>query len=130
MDNLARDLASNEALQEVGSVVAIDQTGLVVRTDSGDYRARCARSCLIEPADGDLVLLTTLGDGRCYVLAVLEREADGATLAVDGDLEVKLRSGSFKVTAQQGVSIASAAAVSVVSGRIDVNAVDGYISAS
>jgi hypothetical protein len=127
MDNLARNLHGGGAVQEVGSVLSGAEGELSVRTDSGDYRARRAHSCLVDPVAGDFVLVATLGDGRCFVLAVLEREAPGVTLAIDGDLDVQLRSGSFKVAAQQGVSIASADDVSVVSGRIDVNAVEGSV---
>jgi hypothetical protein len=52
---------------------------LQVRVGSGEYEARRAVSCLVEPALGDLVLLA-LHDAGCHVLAVLEREGGGATI--------------------------------------------------
>jgi hypothetical protein len=127
MDNLARDLQASTAVQEVGVVADRSDDRFIVRTDSGDYRARRAHSCLVEPQAGDLVLVASLAGGRCYVLAVLEHDAADTTMAIDGDVTLRCRSGRFAVAAQQGVSIASASDVSVVGGRVEVNAVEGAV---
>ncbi len=128
MDNLARKL-DNEVLQQSGTVVRHEATVFEVRTDSGDYQAKRAVSCLVQPELGDVVLLATFADGTSYVLAVLERDdADGATnIAVDGDLQIRVPRGSFGVAAQEDVNLVSAKELSMVSGRFNVNAVDGNV---
>jgi hypothetical protein len=128
MDNLARKLDASEALQQTGTVVRAAGEGYGVRTASGDHVAKRAASCLVEPALGDYVLVATLATGACYLLAVLER-SDGARtqLVVDGDLSLKLPSGRFEVAAQEGVSLISPQDVSVVSGTLRINAVEGNV---
>ena len=64
-----------------------------VRVGSGDYAAKRAVSCLVEPALGDRVLVA-LHDAGCHVLAVLDREGDAPTrLVAEGDLEVSAPGG-------------------------------------
>lgn len=128
MENLAVRLDTTTVVQEFASVVKLDGAALVVRTDRGDYRARRAASCLLEPREGDFVLLASATDGRCYVMGVLEREPGaGGELSVDGDLSVALRTGKLNVVARDGVSLASGKDVDVVAGGINVNAVEGNV---
>ncbi len=76
----------------------------MVETDSGEYRAKRALSCLVEPTAGDFVLVASHPAGASYVLAVLERDAGAATqLSVDGDLNVCLAGGKFTVAAREGI---------------------------
>lgn len=127
MNEPARRLQQT-AVQETGTVTAVDDDHFTVRTSGGDYRATRARSCLLRPELNDFVLLASLDDGRSYVLAVLERQEEApSTVAVDGDLTFEVKRGRFSVAAQRGVGIASAKDVSVVSGSIDVNAVTGNV---
>jgi hypothetical protein len=118
-----------EAFQEAGTLEEAGEGGeLTVRTESGLYRARRAFSCLVEPMVGDVVLLSGLPSGACYVLAVLEREADApARLVADGDLEVRLPQGRFVVAAQEGIDLVSAQEVSVTAGGVRVNATEGNV---
>src|SRR5438034_837670 len=104
MDNLARKLEfPREISEEVGTVRRAEGGGFLVHTDRGDYRARRAASCLIEPSEGDYVLLSVVPRG-VYVLAVLESEDSAqTTMAIEGDLNIQLRSGRFAVAAQEGV---------------------------
>ncbi len=128
MDNLARKLEQQDVIHEVGTIVRADGAALVVRTAAGEYPGKRAVSCLVEPEVDDAVLVAALPQGRCYVLAVLEREPGaGVKLGADGDLQIRLPEGKFAVAAQDGVKLVSAQEVSVVSGRLNVNAVDGNV---
>src|SRR5262245_43824369 len=69
--NLARRLEGNNASQLDGTVVRTKGEQFVVRTTRGEYAARRAVSCLVEPACGDVVLLAVTAWGTYYVLAVL-----------------------------------------------------------
>lgn len=127
MNSSARKLDVSEVFQEVGTVARAEDGVLTVRAESGDYRAKRAVSCLVEPRPEDFVLLSVVGKSA-YVLAVLERE-EGAktTLKVDGDLEIQLARGRFAVAAQEGVDLVSAKDVAITSGGVSVNATDGNV---
>jgi hypothetical protein len=129
MRQLARAIEQTTAFQESGTVVESEEGGwLAVKTGSGIFRSRRAFSCLVEPVAGDVVLLSGLPDGKCYVLAVLERESEApARLVSDGDLEIRLTQGRFVVAAQEGVELVSAKEVAVTAGGIRVNATEGNI---
>ena len=129
MDNLARKLELGEVVQQVGTVVHAEGAVVRVRTETGEYGARRAVSCLVQPEPGDEVLVACRATGACYVLAVLEREAGATTrIQVEGDLQVQVPAGSFAVAAQEGVSLVSAKDTTLVSGRIDVRAVEGSVA--
>lgn len=117
-----------EVTQQVGRVEAAG--ALVVQTDSGRYDARRAVSCLVAPQPGDLVVVSVLEDGRCFVLAVLERLGEGApvVLEADGDMTVRPQ-GRFAVASQEGVTIASGGDVSVASASVSVRTVDASLAA-
>ena len=129
MDNLARKLAGDEVVQQLGTVVREAGRELRVRTETGEYLAKRAVSCLVQPEVGDEVLVAARATGACYVLAVLEREPGAATeLSVDGDLRIKVPAGRFAVAAQQGMSFVSAEELAIASGRVDVRAVEGSVA--
>ena len=94
----------------------------VVTTERGDIRCRRAKSCLVAPDVGDTVLVATATTGRAWMLAVLEGEGSGKTrLEAEGDLDVTLSNGAFTVACPE---------VNVLSGRFNVNALDGNIAFS
>ena len=104
MKNLARKLEDDPVLQEVGTLVRVEGPVLVVRTRTGDVEAARAATCWLEPTAGDRVLVGGSRHEGWYVLAILTRpEGARASVAVDGDLEIRLRSGRFVVAAQDGV---------------------------
>ncbi|HHH27870.1 MAG TPA: DUF3540 domain-containing protein, partial [Polyangiaceae bacterium] len=114
--------------QEVGRVETAG--ALVVQTDSGRYEAERAVSCLVAPKAGDIVVVSLLDGGRCYVIAVLERLGEGAPVELEADGDLTIRSkGRFAVASQAGVSIASGADVSVASASVDVKAVEASLAA-
>jgi hypothetical protein len=129
MDNLARKLGKDGVFQDMGTIVREEGPVYVVRTGSGDFRARRAVSCLVEPEVDDYVLVSGAPDGRAWVLAVLEREAGaGASITADGDLRIKLPAGRFAVAAQEGVDLLSGKDVNVVSGEVKVTAAEGSVT--
>ena len=71
---------------EVAEVVSREGEAMLVQAGARRLAARRAASCLLEPEPGDTVLIG--GDlARCYVLAVLERVADGpARLSIEREL--------------------------------------------
>jgi hypothetical protein len=114
--------------QETGRVVAILEDGSIrVRTASGDHDARRAVSCLVAAEVDDVVLLARTPEGA-FILAVLSRERDAATtLAVPGDLAVRVPDGRLTLAASAGVDLLSAEEVAVTSGAVRVNAVEGSV---
>ncbi|APR88366.1 hypothetical protein A7982_13715 [Minicystis rosea] len=121
MRNLARKQQEDvPVLETCGEVVAIEEGGFVVATETRSLSARRAASCLLEPVAGDTVLVATTGSGQSYVLAVLERAAGAPwTIAAPGDLDLAAK-GTIGVVAREGVQ--------VITGAVRVNAVDGTVS--
>ena len=138
MHNLAKKLDTTEATQLGGYVVHIGEGDgptreIVVRAGDGnaasEYTARRATSCLLDPVLGDHVLLAVFGDGRAFVLAVLERTEEGpATASLDRDLTLRVPNGSLQLAAKDGVSVVSAGGVSIVGASLDVKAGEGRVS--
>lgn len=66
--------------------------------------ARKAASCMLVPSAGDLVQLL-VDDAACWIVAVLERRAEGTHATIDlGDADVQMRAGSLVFQAQRGIT--------------------------
>ena len=129
MTNTIRALISTEVVQETATVVRRDQESWFVQSGAGLYQAKRAVSCLVEPLEGDTVLVASSKAGTCYVLAVLERDQEVATrIAVEGDLELQVPDGRFSVAASDGIGLVSKSQVSVVSAEVKVNAVEANVA--
>ncbi len=114
----AEKLNPHEASMFAGHVLRIEGEAVVVRGDRVESRARRAPSCLLLPAAGDRVLCATTGEGRVFVLAVLERDEETAQRWVaSGDVVVESQAGRVDVAAPAGVGIATSAEVSVQAKR-------------
>lgn len=122
MDNLVRLFPSTEAAQHTGRVVSASDGRVEVDVGGRAWEATRAVSCLEAPREGDLVLLTTLAEGGCFVLAVLAREAPGHRLAFDGDVELAVPEGSLRVVAKEGVEVLTAGRLGATADEVDVNA--------
>lgn len=123
MKNLAVCHKREELYQDYGNVVAGKKDQLLVRNDLGVYRARRAVSCLVEPEIGDMVLFCTAADDSAYIIAVLEREEGiAATVSFNGDLNLRLDTGSFGVDARDGITLASPRKISMISSELAVQA--------
>jgi len=130
MANTAAELNTEQVVQEIGSIGERDGA-LVVHLPGGSYAAQRATSCLMDLQVGDLVLTATVRHEttRCYVLAVLEREGGDATrLSFDGDVELSVPDGSATFVARDDVKIVGGREINVVSGSVDVNALEGDVS--
>lgn len=106
-DNLARKIHIQEPespTQEVARVVGVSGRELRVRGKAGEFAARRAASCLLEPALGDEVLVVTHERGA-HVLAVLERDDTApARLSAEGNLEIAA-GGRVSVSGAEGVDV-------------------------
>jgi len=128
MNNLARKLDGNRMFEERGEVVRVEEGAFVVKNSNGEYHARRATSCLLEPLLGDVVLVAAAENGDCYVLAILERAAGVAgEISYEGDLSVRGRGGRLGLVADEGVDVCSAGDVKVVSGAVHVSAAEGSV---
>ncbi len=122
MDNLARRLSgdSGEAIGIEGTVERRDGASFTVATASGPVAARRAASCLLDPNDGDTVLVAR-SDRGAWIVAVLERDASrSAELSVDGDLRIRTARGKIALVAQEGIDVISAATTKIVSTGLEV----------
>lgn len=121
-DSLAKQRAETFVTQEVGAILAVTGRSFQVRVGSGDYDAKRAVSCLVEPELGDRVILAMHAEG-CHVLAVLDRDGDAATrIVAEGDLAICAPAGRFMVTAQEGVRVVTPGETAIASGKVRVDA--------
>lgn len=129
MSVAARRINPSLITEESGTVTNRKGGELTVELGSGVVVARRAFSCLVEPLEGDRVLVAVEASGRAYVLAVLERMREGAktTLRAEGDLEIQAPMGTCSIAAQEGVKIASPGEVSLTSGELSINALRGKV---
>lgn len=87
----------------------------------GDGRqARQAASCLLRPEPGDWVLLMQ-GQRELYVMAVLERGAGTAQLAVPGADHVQLAAQAIELVAGQRLGLGCL-------GSVDITSADGTVA--
>jgi hypothetical protein len=121
MHKVAKKLEPLLAHEEIGWVTRIEGSSLWVDAGVGEYPTRRALSCLVEPMLGDRVLVA-VGDDDAFLLAVLHREATGATLGVPGDLNVRVSSGRFRVAATGGVDFVSTEYIGLMAPELKVNA--------
>lgn len=113
---------SGAASQRSGVVERVDDRSFAVRTAAGVVVARRAVSCLVEPEEGDRVLVAEVDGEEFWLLAVLERDGGGALrVAPEGDLELRLSRGRFSVAAQEGIDLATGGDVAVAAGSLDVH---------
>jgi hypothetical protein len=116
------------AADELACVVRADTAHCWVHTRAGEYRACRAVSCLVEPRCDDLVLCTRLDDGRCYILAVLERSARAELcVALDASTTLSVRDGELQLRARNGIRLVSDGAVGVVGQSIHLLADEGTL---
>lgn len=128
MPSAAEKTQFSEAFMEDGTIVGCPGRGMfTVRAGNRLVDARRATGCLVEPEEGDRVLLAWVGDDR-FILSVLAREPGASSrLSVDGDLELRVPAGRFVVASQEGIDLTTAADTNVTAGRLSVNAVEGKV---
>lgn len=119
MSNLAHKIEDVVLHQTLATIRSVGER-LVAETQTARHTAERAVSCLVAPRVGDRVMLAVTEDGRAWVLAVLDREGDGVTLAVDGDLEIQ-PTGRLRLSAARGVELASQA-LSLLANKLQIKA--------
>jgi hypothetical protein len=87
-------------------------------------RARRAAGCLLRPEPGDLVLASFQPGGEAYVLCVLERTGDAATLDLAPEVAVTARSGRLELTGLE-VALKAGVAVQVAAPALQVDGTTG-----
>jgi hypothetical protein len=115
-----------------GTVDAVEGDEIVVGVSGRRVKARRALSCLVEPGAGDRVLVALSEES--FVLAVLvrgEQRAPGVTLAVDGDVTLRSRTGKLSLVGNEGVSLASGSKIELNAPELEVRALKtSFFSAS
>jgi hypothetical protein len=114
-------------LGDIAEVISCEGDHILVQSGARRLPARRAASCLIEPAPGDLVLVggTVM---RCYILAVLEQQAEGTTrIAVPGDLELVAPQGRVRVAARQGIDLTTPEEIGISGTAVTVKADRGRL---
>jgi hypothetical protein len=126
MHSAAPRLEARAVYQEFGEVLSAGPDRLRVRTALAELVARRAVGCVVEPREGDRVLVATEEDGESFVLSVLERPAAApTTIAVEGDLVLRSGRGKVRIAAQEGVDIVAGAPVRVTASAIEIAALHG-----
>lgn len=126
MNAAALELDESHVTQELGDVVATDG-GIRVATTGGTYDARRAVSCLVEPRDGDRVIVATSQSGAAWVLAVLERTSTDAptVLQHEGDLQLRVDDGKLSLTATEGVDLVTPKTLKLLGQVVEMSARQG-----
>ncbi|WP_137125828.1 DUF3540 domain-containing protein [Roseomonas sp. HF4] len=106
-------LMTQGALPRSAEVLQREGATLIVGAGAERLPARVAASCLLAPEEGDTVLLVEAA-GRHYVLAVLERRAEGPLrIAAEGDIEIRAVGGTLALTGESAVEVASGGRITV-----------------
>jgi hypothetical protein len=116
-----------DAADELGRVMRIAGDRMVVRTRMREWHATRALSCLVEPQRDDLVLCTRFDDGRCYVLAILEREDTSLQLRLGEGAALSFKGGEVCLRACAGIRFVSDDVVGVIARSIHVMANEGTL---
>ena len=90
-----------------GAVVKqISRSTYFVADSNSLSRADRAASCLLEPQQGDYVLVSENCFGACYILTVLEREScKPATVSVEGDLILESQGGNLSLNGGRSLNL-------------------------
>ena len=107
--------------QTSGHVVAVAGSDIVTEVGGRHVSARRAATCLLQPNVGDEVWVARLGDGRTYVLSILERsDTSSAELSIEGDISLEAPSGRLRMVASEGLEMVSPSAVSITTRRFEL----------
>jgi Protein of unknown function (DUF3540) len=105
-----------------GTITTTTEQGWSVDVGARALHARRAIGCLLEPVEGDRVLVALLQD-EAWVLSVLER--DGAVtsrLSAPGDMELVAREGKLRIHSKEGIDLGTPGPARITAGRVEVTA--------
>ncbi len=122
MDAILTTPAQTVVRLEHGTVIGHENGLFLVRTDAGIGKCYLAASCLLQPSEGDTVLIST-GEPN-FVLAVLERESetDPALLRFPTGAHLHTDAGDLELSSAQAVSIAASEQIQVTSDELTLHA--------
>jgi len=121
--SVATKLNPDTASVFAGQVDRVEGAIIVARGDGMVVRARRAASCIVAPESGDRVLMAQTGEGRVYVLSVLER-SDATTAerwVAEGDVTIEAKAGRVDVVASEGASVSSTGEVAIRGQEISLS---------
>lgn len=88
---------------------------------AGNFTARRAASCLLQPGGGDTVLAARVA-GNIWILAVLVRGDTPALLPLPADSTLKVAQGSLKLAVQDELTLAAGRQLTALAPEISVQA--------
>jgi hypothetical protein len=128
MEHPAKNMEYAQPALEYGMVASAGDMEYLVLTGTGVRQAVPAISCLVRPEKDDTVLLSTDDEGNAFILAVLTRkEVAGApcTLEFQGQVNMRVHDGGFRLMADEELSLASQEKVAIAAPEIGVDAAEG-----
>lgn len=129
MNNLASVVDRAAVVLEYGKVTAAAGGFYTVEADAETLEARRAVSCLVEPLPGDTVVTSQAPSGHCYILGILEREAEATTrLAFEGDVTLESQEGRLRITGREGIDLVSTGQTALVSRRLAVHSGEAEVN--
>lgn len=123
MTHPARSIDVGTIHHLAADVIASPPGRLRVRSHGGTLDARRAASCLLAPREGDVVEVSLVEGGDCWVTAVLERAGSATQIAVDGDLEIRA-GGRASFSSAERLDLVAEDTVAVTAGRVEVRSVE------
>jgi len=119
---------STQPIQLEGIIIQCGVEGIQVSTDEGEFSAKRAFSCLIEPVQGDKVLVAGDLDGEIYVITVLERTSlSPATISIDRDLTLGVPEGRISLASSKGVDLVTSGDMNLTASELAVRAPRGHV---
>lgn len=107
-------------VQRLGRLVSVDADGVfdVEAEDGIHWRCRRAASCLLQPQQGDTVLLSGPDSSRVYLIAVIEQaDTSVSRIEVPGDLRVVAAAGAVSIDSAADLRLQSAARLDMKSAQ-------------
>ena len=115
----------------VGRVLRCVDGSMIVGIGAGEFEAACAASCLLQPKEGDEVLVATTTDHRRYVLAILEKaDATSSELELQGDVTIRAKSGRLCLATTEALDMVSPKEISMTTDRFGLRAASASVFTS
>ncbi|WP_028584001.1 DUF3540 domain-containing protein [Desulfogranum mediterraneum] len=125
MQQLNQTIEQPQPGLEYGTIHSADQEGTFrVAVSFGQIAAHKAAGCLLQPREGDLVLVSVDMRGVSYILTVLEQgnEERVSELVVPGDGLFHSQNGSLELRADQGLNLRANEEIEVAGDALHIHA--------
>lgn len=108
---------------EYGTIRQEDDGAYKVHGPSGIFTANAAFSCLVKPLSGDKVMYAQDSEGRCYILAVLERPTStNAVLSFPGNVALESTGGHVIISARSGIEFSTREELNLTASDLNLSA--------